>query len=233
DPFRRRDPARPAGRAAAAQARMTTYLLVLGFVGVGVAAAAIERLHHRVAIRGKPRAAPRQVEDHALVTLTGIAKLRGTPLIAPLSGRACVAFRATGRTYKLGALSGFSGGRHRTLDQEVSELVMTPFVLVTDQGEVQVDGERCELSLRGEPIIPRKLELERDFMIKAALIGRVQDAGFDEVVILAGAKVLVHGIARREVASTGGETGFREAPMQIRLTGDATHPITIGLAQGT
>lgn len=201
-------------------------LIFVGIAALGATLTAVSRAQHRAAIRRKMLAAPRTFEDNALVTLTGTAKLVGEPLIAPLSGRPCIAFRASARTYRLSA----SQRKQRELDQEVTEIVMTPFVLVTADGDVEVTGDTCELPIRSAPIIPRKLDRERDFMIRAALIGTPKDSGFDEVVIQPGAKVLVHGIARKELATTGAETGFREAPTQIRITGDEAHPIAIDFA---
>ena len=207
-----------------------TYLAIkLIIFAVAAISVGLKHLHvsrHRAAIRAKMLAAPRTFEDNALVTLTGTTKLIGDPLTAPLSGRSCIAFRATARTYK-----NQRRGKMSEIDQEVTEMVMTPFVLVTDNEEILVDGDVCELPIRSAPIIPRKLDRERDFMIKAALIGLPKDAGFDEVVIAAGAKVMVHGIARKELAESGGETGFREAPTKIRITGDQNNLITIDFAQ--
>ena len=107
---------------------------------------------------------------------------------------------------------------------------MTSFVLVTKDAEILVDGDVCELPIRSAPIIPRKLDRERDFMVKGALVGLPKDAGFDEVVIPDGAKIMVHGVARKELATDGGETNFREAPTKIRMTSDGAHLITIDFA---
>jgi hypothetical protein len=200
-------------------------LIIIGIALLGGAVRVIARANHRAAIRAKMLAAPRTVEDNALVTLSGTAKLIGEPLIAPLSGRPCVAFRATARTYKTSSRP----TKMAAPDQEVSEIVMTPFVLVTPQGDVLVDGDHCEMPIRGAPVIPRRLDRERAFMIRMALTGLPQTSGFDEVVIEPGAHILVHGIARTELATSGGETGFRDAPTRIRLSGDAAHPLTIDL----
>jgi len=116
------------------------------------------------------------------------------------------------------------------IDQEVSEIKMTSFVLVTKDDEILVDGDVCELPIRGAPVIPRKLDRERDFMVRGALVGLPKDAGFDEVVIPDGAKIMVHGVARKELAEAGGETHFREAPTRIRMTSDGAHLITIDFA---
>jgi hypothetical protein len=201
-------------------------LAIFAFVAIAAGVRAIQASQRRAAIRAKMLAAPATFEDNALVTLTGTAKLTGEPLIAPLSGKPCIAFRASGRTFK-------SSRSHRKLaqvDQEVHEIRMTTFVLVTNDDEILVDGDVCELPIRGLPINPRKLEREHEFMIRTSLLGGPQDAAFDEVVIPDGAKIMVHGVARKELATTGSETHFREAPTQIRMTSDGAHLITIDFA---
>ena len=194
-------------------------LLVLTVAGFFALVAAIPTAIRRSHARKQRLAAPDQIVDHGLVTLRGTVKVLGEPLKAPLSGRACVAFRATGRTY-----SGV--GTHREIDAEEIEVVMKPFVLVTKHGEVIVDGDYCELPGHISPIIPRKLELEQAFMRRVALIGMAASAGFDEVVVKPGMKIAVHGVVREEVTTAGGETGFREAPKQLRISGN---PLVIDL----
>jgi hypothetical protein len=201
-------------------------LIIFAVAAIGVGVRQWQHAQHRAAIRAKMLAAPKTFEDNALITLTGTAKLIGEPLIAPLSGKPCIAFRTNGRTFK----SSHSSRKMREIDQEVSEIRMTPFVLVTADDEILVDGDVCELPIRSAPVIPRKLDRERDFMVRAALLGAPQDAGFDEVVIPDGAKIMVHGVARKVLATTGGETHFREAPTQIRMTSDGAHLITIDFA---
>jgi len=201
-------------------------LIIFAVAAIGVGVRQWQHARHRAVIRAKMLAAPKAFEDNALITLTGTAKLVGEPLIAPLSGTPCIAFRATGRTFK----SSHSRRKIAEIDQEVSEIKMTSFVLVTKDDEILVDGDVCELPIRGAPVIPRKLDRERDFMVRGALVGLPKDAGFDEVVIPDGAKIMVHGVARKELAEAGGETHFREAPTRIRMTSDGAHLITIDFA---
>jgi hypothetical protein len=201
-------------------------LLIFAVAAIGVGIRQVQHARQRAAIRAKMLAAPQTFEDNALVTLTGTAKLIGDPLIAPLSGKPCIAFRASGRTFQTSR----THRKLREIKQEVSEIRMTTFVLVTKDDEILVDGEVCDLPIRSTPIIPRKLERERDFMLRAELLGAPQDAGFDEVVIPDGAKVMVHGVARKELATGGSETHFREAPTKIRMTSDGAHLITIDFA---
>jgi hypothetical protein len=187
---------------------------LVGLVGV------IGQARRRAAVRAKIHAAPSTFEDNAAVTFTGTVKLLGVPLTAPLTGKTCVAYRAVARTYT-------GSGRRTSLEHEVADAAMVPFVLVTKTGEVLVDGETCQLVEPGEPIIPRKLDLEEKFLASQGLAGRARKAGFDEARVEIGAKITVHGVSRQELAEHGGESGFREAPTQIRLTGDDAHPLTI------
>ncbi|HEX7699856.1 MAG TPA: hypothetical protein VF403_04015 [Kofleriaceae bacterium] len=201
-------------------------LTILAFVAIAAGVRAVRAAQHRAAVRAKMLAAPATFEDNAVVTLTGTAKLVGEPLTAPLSGKPCIAFRATARTFK----NLRTPRRIAMIDQEISEERMTSFVLTTKDGEVIVDGDVCELPIRSAPIIPRKLDREREFMTRVELAGDIHTAGFDEVVIPDGAKIMVHGVARKELATDGGETNFREAPTKIRMTSDGAHLITIDFA---
>ncbi|MFT3697156.1 MAG: hypothetical protein QM831_28700 [Kofleriaceae bacterium] len=206
---------------------MTTYLLiklaiagVILVTGLGVS---IQRVVHSRKLRQRLLAAPQQFEDNAVVTLTGTVKQIGEEqLTAPLSGRTCVAFMASARTYAQSA-AGFGTRSVRAVELEVIEAVMLPFLLITKEGNVLVDGEDCLLPHRSAPIIPRKLERERRFLNRLA-DGRAdaaaKDAGFDELVVTPGMKVRVHGVTRKQLTAGGGdEVGFRDAPMQIHLTG--------------
>jgi hypothetical protein len=198
---------------------MMVVLLIVGAIAV-VRIIAAER--ERAAKRRRMRAAPREIVDSALVTLTGTVKLHGEPLDAPLSGKRCVAFRVSVRLYEQ------TSRRRRRLLEHKFAAAMTPFTLVTDHGDVLVDGSTCDLLLRPAPVIPRKIERDERLMARLDIRGSAADAGFDEALVAEGATIAVHGIAREEVAADGaGETGFREAPRRIRLTGDDTHPLTI------
>jgi hypothetical protein len=212
-------------------------IVVLGLVGL---AGLVRRTRSRAVLRAKLEAAPSEFEDNAVVTLTGTVKQLAEPLlVAPLSGRPCVAFRAVARSYTMrepgsavlvGLAMGAAMKRVRVLDREVESVEMVPFVLATKTGDVIVDGTTCELLVAAEPIIPRKLEREKKFLAAMQLETAVRDAGFDESRVEVGAKIKVHGVSRSELAAHGGETGFREAPTRIRLTGDDAHPLTIDRA---
>lgn len=200
-------------------------LIIFAAAAIGVAIRQVKSARRRAAIRAKMLAAPQTFEDNALVTLTGTAKLIDEALVAPLSGKPCIAFRSTVRTFRQ-----TRRGAVREIEHEITEIKMTSFVLVTKDGDVIVDGDVCEMPIRSAPIIPRRLDLERDFLARVDLSGDAQTAGFDEVAIPNGARIMVHGVARKELADAGGETNFREAPTKIRMTSDGAHLITIDFA---
>ncbi|HEX4455886.1 MAG TPA: hypothetical protein VH143_33730 [Kofleriaceae bacterium] len=206
-------------------------LIMVGVVGL---VSAVNRSRTRAALRAKIAAAPGEFEDNAVVTFIGTVKSIGEPLVAPLSGKPCVAYRAVARTYVFRAggaalLARSVIGSSRTLGQEVVDVELTTFVLATKSGDVIVEGETCELLLPMLPLIPRKLELEQSFLDRAGLDTYARDAGFNECRVEVGAKIRVHGVSRSELA-TAGETGFREAPTQIRISGDGAHLLTIDRA---
>lgn len=203
-------------------------LIVVGVVGL---VGAVSRSRRRAVLRAKIAAAPSEFEDNAIVTFAGIVKAVGDPLIAPLSGKPCVAYRAVARAYSLRSSGAVMVARSfgRQLEQKVVDVEMILFVLATESGDVIVEGETCELLLPMLPLIPRKLELEQSFLDRAGIDVHARYAGFDECRVEVGAKIKVHGVSRSELAAAG-ETGFREAPTQIRISGDAAHPLTIDRA---
>jgi hypothetical protein len=213
------------------------YIVIVGIFTLVAAIGGVRAARRGAAGRARMLATPSMLEDGALVTLTGTVALIGEPLMSPVGGKRCVAFRATGRVFKTtsmiptahglpavplmpGDLAGggvnalLPLGKRRSIGQEISEVRMTPFTLVTRDREIRIDGEECTLPNRNAPIIPRKIELEREFMLRTGLAGEVKDASFDEVVIVERTKVIVHGTVH--IAEDG----------KIRITGN---PITIDL----
>jgi hypothetical protein len=211
------------------------YAVAIGLFALATLVSSILVARRGALRRARMLATPSTLEDGALVTLTGTVALIGEPLISPLGGKQCVAFRATGRVFTTTSMIPTAGGlptvpllpgqlggggvgllasKRRSIDREISEARMTPFTLVTRDGEIRIEGEECTLPNRNAPIIPRKLELERQFLSRAGLGEKVADAGFDEVVITERTKIIVHGTVH--VAEDG----------KIRITGN---PITIDL----
>jgi hypothetical protein len=195
-------------------------VIVLAVVMIGAATATLTKVRRLHAMRRRMQDAPQQILDHAAVTLTGTVRPVGEPLVAPLSGRPCVFHRSTARTYRPGPRNS------RILDGEHTRVELVPFVLVTREAEVLVEGEFAQTPAVARAIIPRKIRLERKFLADYAPDKDARGSGFDEIVIAPGATVSVHGIARVEVAPAQA-AGYRETGMRVRLVGDGEHPLTI------
>ena len=176
----------------------------------------------RSAQRRRMRSGQRELADNTAVTLIGTVKLVGEPLVAPLSGTPCVAYRSRARERSQG---GYMGAMQDTL--EWTRQRMTAFVLVTKEREVIVDGEEATLTVRPAPIIPRKIEREVEFMREVAPDFSPRSVSFDEVVITPGTRIAVHGLAQYSVVP--GEAQFRDAPSEVRVVAHANHPLTIDL----
>jgi len=165
------------------------------------------------------------IEDHAVVTLTGRARAPAAALIAPLSGRSCVAYHIQAEIYE-----GTVGSRTRTQLVTIIEQRITPFELIVDGTTVLVDGETADVAARPVPIVPRKIELERDFVARHGhAMELARHSGFEEAILVAGDRIRVHGVALVDLDGPG-ERGYRDGPRRIRIVAHAGHPLTIDRA---
>lgn len=166
------------------------------------------------------------IADRELVTLTGTVHALGEPLVAPLSGKSCVAYEASARVAY--AQLDATGSNEDVLEARA----MQPFALLLASGErVLVDGDRAELAARPAPVIPRVIEHERDFLAARDIDARyLQSTRFEEAIVEPGARVRVQGMAIVESDdSATTETGYRDmAPRRVRVVAHANHPLTIG-----
>ena len=169
--------------------------------------------------------------DGAPVTLRGEVRAIGELLHAPLSGTPCVAQRSTARVR--GNLAHRTGRNRAILGDHVG-FSMVDFALRAADCEVIVSGPWAELELR-----PRAVRASDDARLEAFLESHqvyrpASRATFEEIVIVPGQTIIVHGIARFEISgSAAGERGFRDAPTQIRIVGDEQHPLTISTSHET
>jgi hypothetical protein len=171
-------------------------LLVQGFVAFAVFGGALGFAFYRAGRRAKQRTG-----DGDLIV--GTVKQVGELLVAPLSGKPCVAYRAVARTYSnkradpltnasmLQTAAVGSLRSKRTLDDEIATTEMVPFTLVTNAGDVLVDATTCQLLVPQLPLIPRKLELEQQFLVRMGVDASAAKAGFNETRIEVGAKIKV------------------------------------------
>ncbi len=201
-------------------------LAVVGFIALAGLAKVVSAVGQRDAARRRVQGGQREIADNTPVTLVGTVKLVGDPLIAPLSGTPCVYHRSTARVLPVRGASASAQFAHTRPEATLSQMVT--FVLVTRDGEIRVDAEDAETTLRPGAIVPRKVEREMEFLRRAGFDQDPRNTGFDEVVITEGMKIAVHGIARIEMVP--GESTFRETARSVRLVGDAKHPLTIDRA---
>lgn len=165
------------------------------------------------------------LEDGAIVTLTGVVRAIGDTLVAPLSGKPCVLYDASGRI--MGA-----SGRVDDVIANIHERNMLPFELVTADGVVRVDGESADTDLPEFPLIPRKLEREIAFMSAHEQSPEyVRHSSFYELRLEVGMKIRVQGRVVVELDPTAPEGGYRDGSRKVRLVAHAGHPLTIGRAR--
>jgi len=201
---------------------------------VPITVGATRRLHERWQSRWRLRGHA-ELDDRArdgdLVHVTGVVRLLEETLVAPLSGRACVAYRSRVSS---------STPAHATTATNVSATAgrgettqLRPFVLdLGSAGTVVVDGEHALFGLPPQKLVPRQPEREASFLARHALgQGR---ANFSEVALQIGARVTVGGtlmLVPREVPPTI-ELGFRDPiPPAREIIGSRERPLVI-IARG-
>ena len=196
-------------------------LWVLVLVGLsGVTAAVRAALFGpRARARKRMRQAPRELVDGAVVTLTGKVIAKSQVLGAPLSGRDGVAFSSTARIY--------TSARPPSIAAQITEAMMVEFELETTDGTILVSEGDVVIEFPGDPIIPRKIAREQQFLDDHGY-GHIHagTVGFDEFVITPGMTISVHGAVRIEAAP--GEAMYRETATRIVMAAPPSHPLAIG-----
>ena len=194
-------------------------LAIAAVVGLFALVGAISTALERSATRRKMLSAQREIADNTAVTLIGTVKLLGEPMIAPLSGKPCVFHCSIAR------ILAERQGDERPI---VVAQAMIPFVLVTREGDVIVEGSNADVPLRPGAIVPRKADREVEFLRANGHVVPARRIGSEEVLITPGMKIAVHGVARIEM--TPGEAQFRETARQVKLVAHPNHPITLDVA---
>jgi hypothetical protein len=176
----------------------------------------------RARARKRLAAGTSTIEDHTIVTLTGIVRAR-TTLEAPLSGTPCVAFLALGVATH--------GGRYdeRT---PIAKQEIVPFELVTDDGVVLVDTASADIVHEPRSLIPRDIERQTKFLVEHGFDARMlRTSSFQQVAIADGDKIAVQGLALVEQVPPSDASGYRDTERTIRLVAHDSHPLTIGPAR--
>lgn len=158
-----------------------------------------------------------------LVKVTGTVRPLEETLVAPLSGRHCIAYRArvSGAT-KINNKQ-YSRGWQTTMQ-------VRPFVVDRDggAGQIIVVGDHVVFGVHPESLRPRNPDREVAFIVRHAIQPfRVR---LDEVVVEVGAHVSVGGtlvLVPRDEPPTG-ERGFRDLPPpDQQLAGNRESPLVI------
>lgn len=154
-----------------------------------------------------------------LVFVGGIVRALDETLVAPLSGRTCVAYRSrvSARTFVSGKTE------HETMQ-------IRPFVIERDGGEgpILVDSERAIFVLAAEKLSPRNPEREASFLARHAI--KSASPRFSEVLVPLGAHVYVGAtlVLVPPEEPPGGERGFRDPPPpEPQLVGSREAPLLI------
>lgn len=201
---------------------------------VPITVGATRRLHERWRSRWRLRDHA-ELDDRArdgdLVHVTGIVRRLEETLVAPLSGRPCVAYRSRVSTSAPG--TGATAPNVSTAGSRGETTQLRPFVLdLGTAGTVVVDGDHALFGLPPLKLVPRQPDREASFLARHAL-GKGR-ANFSEVALQIGAQVTVGGtlmLVPREVPPTG-ELGFRDPiPPAREIIGSRDRPLVI-IARG-
>ena len=180
----------------------------------------LEELHARWSLRRFVGLDDATTENER-VWATGVVRGLDETLIAPLSGRACVAYRSRVRT-------------RLAMPRIVHETMqLRPFILDLGDEEIVVDGVDAIFG-----IAPIKLDQdpirETSFLARHASSSAGGTARFDEVALELGARVTVGGtlvLVPRDEPPTD-ELGFRDPPPPSqRIVGNRARPLVLALAR--
>ena len=175
----------------------------------------------RWAMRARAVASSEALREGELVTITGVVRAVGDGVVAPLTGRACVVYRARARVFSNAAVPASLGEPH--------EAASAPFVIATPRGDIVVEATPALDGAR-EAIVERSRDREVAFLARHGFARDLHTGTtFDEVAIRPGATVKIRGVVQLERdPGAAGERGFRDdAPMVARLVPVAGNPLVI------
>lgn len=166
-----------------------------------------------------------ELPEGVMGRVIGHARTLDGTLIAPLSGRPCVAYEIV--------LSENTRNSHRDLAREARGV---PFVLEDDGGRAVIDPAGAEYALDldrraaggGEATTRPELAAMFERLGLPATLGTRRTISLREGVIEPGERVAVLGVAAREPDPTAVPAGYRgDAPTRLRLAGSPRYPLVI------
>ena len=157
--------------------------------------------------------------DGTLVRVTGTVRKLDMHLLAPTTGRPCVAFSI--RVYEPSQHE--PGGMGQSAPFDYVELV--PFAIENEElGRVVIDSQFADLLVPEHRAERLSDQHWTDFCDARALS---PSSTGTERPIMNGDIVTVLGTSARRATPPGKEAGFRESPTQLCLVGDFDHPLLI------
>ena len=194
----------------------TGFLAVL--TAVPVTFGVTRRWHERARARWRLRRHDEldgDAREGDLVYVGGVVRGLDETLVAPLSGRTCVAYRSRVKSSTKNA----SGSRGETMQ-------LRPFAIERDDGSrIEVIGDRAIFGVGAQKLTDRDRQVS--FLARHALKGAGR---FSEVAVELGARVFVGGtlvLVPRDAPPTV-ELGFRDPPPPDRqLVGNREAPLVI------
>lgn len=163
-----------------------------------------------------------------LVCASGIVRPLVETLVAPLSGRTCVAYRS--RAWPLGSPN--------PVDGALQEMVQVrPFVLDLGDEKIVVDGDYALFRLPLVSLSPRNPERETSFLARQG--ARTRSGWFGEAVLELGSYVMVGGtlqlVEPHAIPSAAdAEPGHDDATFASRrITGDRDAPLAFTVARAS
>ena len=164
-------------------------------------------------------------QEGEYITLTGRIETSTGTLVAPLSSSECVAYVAVARSFPLRGAG--PGGRTAPPSVDLCEMKIAPLVIAVQDGTVTIEGD-CNVSLRPRPVSPRDVQREAEFLARRQLKHFLRSTEFTEAVLRVGDRVWVSGVL---VYESGGEHGYRDRPVRMRLEHRPGRPLSIGRAR--
>jgi hypothetical protein len=170
--------------------------------------------------------------ENELVAAVGVVRPLEETLVAPLSGRACVAYRSRVRI-------GWWNAAIQTPSGTCETMQVRPFLLDLGDEEIIVVGDRAIFGLAPLRLAPDAVR-ERSFLARHALLSarpsQQPAARFSEVALEPGARIAVGGtlvLVPREEPPSDVELGFRDPPPPSpRIAGNRERPLVFAEPAG-
>ncbi len=160
-------------------------------------------------------------QEGAAYAVTGTIRPLASAVVAPLTGRACVAFVAHARVWSRLDLAG-------VLVDDAYAHGLAPFVLESAEGDLVIDSASFAIDLPARGVYGYPPVRQHAFLRARRLERYLRSTFCDEVIVNAGDRVSVRGVIARERDPDASEHGYRDTPVRLHLAGYPDRPLRIG-----